>query len=301
MTDSDTRVLIVGDIMTDLVAHVGHPPVPGSDVEARISALGGGSAANVAAWLATAGCAASLIARIGDDTWGREAEQALRGLGISVHLQCDRQRPTGTCIVLVGPDGERTMLPDSGANDALQPQDLPLGEFRAGRHLHVTGYTLMRDGSRAAALAALEIARAESMTVSVDASSVVPLERTGRERFLAWVGAADVCFANEPEAAALAGLPAEPGTAGTASRSLIDQFGLVVVKRGAHGAHARSADGREWQVPAAPARAVDTTGAGDAFAAGFLAAWTAGGDPGECLTEAATLAGRAVARVGGRP
>ncbi|MFM9135789.1 MAG: carbohydrate kinase family protein, partial [bacterium] len=211
------------------------------------------------------------------------------GPGVITHRSRDASRATGTCIVMVGPDGERTMLPDPGANDGLTPGDLPVAEFRPGRHLHLTAYTLLREGSRAAALKAMALARSASMTVSVDASSAAPLASAGTDRFLAWAGPADILFANEDEAEVLAG------------RSLTDIFGLVVVKRGPLGARAHGAAGDSWEVPAAPARARDTTGAGDAFAAGFLGAWTSGRGRRESLAEGASLASRAVAVVGGRP
>ena len=111
-------------------------------------------AANVAAWLARAGVEVTLIGRVGDDAM---AEVALSGLdGVHLHVTRDPERSTGTCVVLVAPGGERTMLPDPGANDALAATDLP--EFD-GDILHVSGYALLRPGSRAAALEAIERAR----------------------------------------------------------------------------------------------------------------------------------------------
>lgn len=288
MTDRRS-VLVLGDVMTDVVAHLDRTPVPGSDVPAVISAHGGGSAANAAAWLSSIGHPTGLIGCVGSDAWGDTAEADLSGAGVITHLSRDPARATGTCIVIVGPDGERTMLPDPGANEGLTPGDLPLAEFRTGRHLHLTAYTLLREGSRAAALEALALARRASMTVSVDASSAAPLASAGADRFLAWVGPADILFANEDEAEVLAG------------RTLTDLFDVVVVKRGPLGALAHSATGGSWEVPAVPARARDTTGAGDAFAGGFLGAWTSGRALRESLEEGASLASRAVAVVGGRP
>jgi len=282
-------VLVLGDVMTDVVAQLDRDPVPGSDVPAVISARGGGSAANTAAWLASTGHPTGLIGCVGFDAWGDTAEADLSGAGVITHLSRDSARATGTCIVIVGPDGERTMLPDPGANDGLTAGDLPLAEFRPGRHLHLTAYTLLREGSRAAALEALALARRESMTVSVDASSAAPLASVGAERFLGWAVPADILFANEVEAEVLAG------------HRLTDAFGVVVVKRGARGARAQSAAGDSWEVPAVLARARDTTGAGDAFAGGFLAAWTSGRGLRDSLAEGASLASRAVAAVGGRP
>ena len=102
---------------------------------------------------------------------------------MALAVERDAERPTGTCIVLVHPGGERTMIPDAGANDALELRELP-----AGGHLHLTGYTLLREGSRPAALRALALARERGMTVSVDPSSAAPLAPA--PAFLDWVAGA---------------------------------------------------------------------------------------------------------------
>jgi sugar/nucleoside kinase (ribokinase family) len=222
---------------------------------------GGGSAANVAAWAAHLGTPVSLVCRVGRDARGRDAVDALRG--VDVHVTVDYERPTGTCVVLVGPDGERTMLPDPGANDA------PLGEIPLGKHLHVVGYALLRDGPRASALAAIERAQAAGMTVSVDPSSWAML-RPGA------IPAVDLLLPNEREA------------------SLVE--GEMVVKLGAGGAR-----WGDLEVAAEPVEVVDTTGAGDAFAAGFLGARLEGAGRRESLEAGCRIAARAVAQVGARP
>jgi ribokinase len=163
--------------------------------------------------------------------------------------------------VVVVEGGERTMLSDAGANDA------PLAEIPVGDHLHVVGYALLRDGPRASALAAIERARAAGMTVSVDPS---PMVRRGA------IPPVDLLLPNEREAA------------------LVE--GEMVIKLGAAGAR--------WgdvHVPAEPVEVVDTTGAGDAFAAGLLTARLAGADRPAALRAGCATAARAVARVGGRP
>ena len=184
---------------------------------------------------------------------------------MQVHAEVDGERPTGTCVVLVEPGGERTMLPDPGANDA------PLPEIPLGTHLHVVGYALLRDGPRASALAAIERARAAGMTVSVDPSSWA-LIRPGA------IPEVDLLLPNEREAEVLG-----------------EREGMVV-KLGAAGARWGSV-----RVPAVPVEVVDTTGAGDAFAAGFLTARLSGADPRASLAAGCAAAARAVARVGARP
>jgi sugar/nucleoside kinase (ribokinase family) len=255
-------LVVLGDLMVDVVTRTSGPLAHGSDTPAQITVQGGGSAANTAAWAASLGTPTSLVCRVGDDDRGRAALSELQTL--DVHVAVDEERPTGTCVVLVEPGGERTMLPDPGANDGPLPP-IPLGE-----HLHVVGYALLRDGPRASALAAIERARAAGMTVSVDPSSWALL-RPGA------IPAVDLLLPNEREAELLDG-------------------GDMVVKLGPGGAR-----WGDLHVAAEPVDVVDTTGAGDAFAAGFLSARLNGAGPREALQAACRLAACAVAQVGGRP
>jgi ribokinase len=266
-------IVVLGDVMVDVVAAHAAPLAPGSDTPARVSLRGGGAAANVAAWLARAGVPVTLVGRVGADAL---ADVALAGLGgVELHVACDAERPTGVCVVLVGPDGERTMLPDPGANDDLASVELPRGDV-----LHLSAYSLLRPGPRGAARAALGQARAAGMKVSLDAASAVPL--AAAPELPKWAGEVDLLLANADEA---------PHTSAIAARER-------VVKRGAAGAE--WTDGaRRLTVPAAGTGMVDTTGAGDAFAAGFLSAWP--GPPEAALAAGCRLAAEAVARPGARP
>ena len=258
-------LVVLGDVLLDVIARVSGELARGSDTPARVSVSGGGSAANVAAWAAALGTSASLVCRIGDDAHGRAAVEELVSGGVQVHAEVDGARPTGTCVVLVEPGGERTMLPDPGANDA------PLPEIPLGSHLHVVGYALLRDGPRASALAAIERARAAGMTVSVDPSSWA-LIRPGA------IPDVDLLLPNEREA------------------DVLGKREGMIVKLGAAGARWGSV-----RAPAVPVEVVDTTGAGDAFAAGFLSARLSGSDPHSSLASGCAAVARAVARVGARP
>jgi sugar/nucleoside kinase (ribokinase family) len=292
-------IVAVGDLMVDVVAAAAAPLAHASDTEARVRWTGGGAAANVAAWLAEQGVGVALVARAGDDVAGRGAVAELREAGVDVHVGVDRERSTGTCVVVIGADGERTMLPDRGANLALAPDDLPAQLFARGNHLHLSGYVLLHDGPRAAGLAALDHAREAGMTISVDPASAAPLRETGVERFLEWVAGADTLLPNLDEARVLTGED-DPEAA---ARALLAGAGAreVVVTLGPAGA--LWTDGHEVIRIAAPpvAAVVDTTGAGDAFAAGWLAARASGASPHEALTTACTLGARAVAQPGARP
>ena len=290
-------VVVVGDVMVDVLAAMSGPLARGSDTPSAVTTAGGGSAANVAVWLAAQGVPTSYVGRVGDDALGRESVAALTDCGVTAWVSTEPDLTTGTCIVLVEPGGERSMLPDAGANATLTAADLPQRAFRPGGHLHLSGYTLLNPGSRDAGLAALSMAAAADMTVSVDPSSAAPLAELGAARFLSMTRGVDLLLANRDEAAVLAGT-SDPHLA---AQQLGDTYREVVVKLGA--------DGAMWQQgfigASAPAErgveVVDTTGAGDAFAAGFLASWLLHPEPETALAAGCRLAARAVSRVGARP
>jgi ribokinase len=288
---SGGRVVVVGDVMTDIVASLSGPVAHGSDTPARIVQRGGGAGANVAAWLARAGAAVTLLGRVGDDAPGRDVTEGLRAEGVDARLAIDPARSTGTCVVLVEPGGERSMLPDAGANAGLEAVPLP----DDAAHLHVAGYALLHPGSRAAARAMLAEARARGLTVSVDPSSAAPLARAGAGAFLEWIEGVQLLLPNRDEAATLTGLP-DPEAA---ARALSAHAHEVVVKLGAQGALWTDGDA-QLRVPAVDVQVADTTGAGDAFAAGLLAARLAGAAPADALGAGCALAAEAVARAGGR-
>lgn len=287
------RIVVLGDVMVDVVARLSGPLAPGSDAPAVIRFHGGGSAANTAAWLAAAGAEPALVGRVGDDERGRGARDELRAAGVDALLAADPELPTGTCVVLVGPDGERTMAPDAGANDGLSDADLSDDLLAPGGHLHVAGYALLRAGSRPAARSAISRALESGMTVSVDPSSAALLSPS----FLDDAEGAGLVLPNVREAEALSG-ERDPERA---ARALAMRFGEVVVTLGADGA--LWTDGRETvRNEAVPVEAaVDSTGAGDAFAAGLLAGRLDGATPAEALAAGCRLAAEAVARPGGRP
>jgi sugar/nucleoside kinase (ribokinase family) len=264
-----TRFAVVGDVMADVVARHASPLAPGSDTAAVVALRGGGAAGNVAAWL---GDRARLIARVGDD--------AMAAVALEGGLICgvDPALSTGVCVVLVGPDGERTMLPDAGANAALPPPSGIEAEV-----VYVSGYALLRESSRAAAFAWLDAARAAGARTVVDPASAVPLaaavavfERVRCDLLLPNAAEADVLGAER-------------------MRTIAAE---VVVTRGADGAS--WSDGvRDLHVAAAPAAVVDTTGAGDAFAAGFLSDWARG--PDAALATGVGWAAQAVSAMSSRP
>src|SRR4029077_15850588 len=216
---SMARVVVIGDLMTDAVARATLPLARGSDTPANVSMHGGGSGANIAAWMAADGGDVAFVGgrgadepgghrakgRRGADIAGRNGDMELMRYGVDARLVMDPERPTGTCVVMVTHKGENTMLSDPGANAALSPDDLPHDLFVPGAHLHVSGYTLLSEGARAAGLAAIDYARRTNMTASVDAASAAPLDRAGAEPFLELSSGAVLLFVNAAQAKVLTG------------------------------------------------------------------------------------------------
>ena len=183
---------------------------------------GGGSGANIAAWLAVDGAEVAFVGRRGADIAGRNRDMELMGYGVDARLVMDPERPTGTCVVMVTHKGDHTMLSDPGANAALSPDDLPKDLFTPGCHLHVSGYTLLNEGSRAAAVAAMERAARGGHVVSVDGASAAPLERVGAEPFLDLTGGATLLFVNDDQAGR-AHRPGRPEQAAPGAHRLVSR------------------------------------------------------------------------------
>ncbi|MGW2601152.1 carbohydrate kinase family protein [Streptomyces klenkii] len=291
-------LLVVGDVVTDVVARHRTPLVPATDTAAAIVTLPGGAGANVACWAARSGARdVRILARVGADAAAEQHERALRAAGVRPHLVVDPEVPTGTVICLVGADGERTFLTDSGAVERLSPADWSDGFLAGVAHLHLSGYLFFAEVSRRSAQVAMEAARAHSVPVSVDPASAGFIARLGVDRFLEAVAGADVLLPNGDEAALLTGLPDPADAAAKLSR----QFPLVVATQGARGALVAASGAVTARVPGRPASAVDTTGAGDAFTGAFLASRLAGHDPAASAHRGCHAGAEAVTRVGARP
>ena len=264
-------ILVVGDVIDDVVVRALEPVAPAADTRSEIVPRPGGSGANTAAWLGALGAPVRFAGRVGAADVARHAT-ALAEHGVDARLTADARVPTGSIVVLAH---DRTMFTARGANANLSAPDLPDALLDGVRWIHVSGYALFEPGPRGAVLDF--VARA-GLPWSVDPASASWLRDAD---FLTWTAGAALCLANEDEAAVL-------------GDALAGAYPEVVVKRGASGASLLGGE----SVAAAPADVVDLTGAGDAFAAGFLAAQQRGEDR---LALAVATAARAVAVTGGRP
>jgi len=300
----------------DVVLAPGQPPERGTDVPGRVAIHQGGSAANTARWLARLRVSTQLVASVGRDAAGRALIEAIRTDGVTTRVTRAAGVPTGRIGVLVEPGGERSFVADRGAADVLRPSDLRADWFKDAGLLHLPAYSLLGEPLGLAGREAVHLARAAGALVSLDLASVGPLLAGGREAALELVRgvAPDLLFATAVE---LHGLL---GAGGRTDARALALAPVVVVKRGAAGVTvlvrdeipARAARPSptsgagasiRFDVATRPVAAADTTGAGDAFDAGFIAEWltsrAAGRSPVDALRRAAAagnrIAGRQVA------
>ncbi|MDX3261206.1 PfkB family carbohydrate kinase [Streptomyces sp. MI02-2A] len=292
-------LLVIGDVVTDVVARHRGPLATGTDTAASIRTLPGGAGANVACWAAHWGSPdVRLLGRVGADAAAWH-ERELTAAGVRPHLVVDAEAPTGTviCLVDAGASAERTFLTDSGASLRLAPDDWSDALLDGVARLHLSGYLLFSGPSRALAAVALDAARSRDVPVSLDPASAGFLTESGVDTFLAFAEGLDVLLPSRDEACLLTGLPDPEDAAAKLSR----QVPLVVAKQGAQGALVAASGAVRARVPAVPVSPRDTTGAGDAFTAAFLAALLAGAEPEEAAEQGCRAGALAVTTVGGRP
>ena len=250
----------------------------------------GGAGGNTAAWLAGHDVDVSLVARVGADEAGRTAVAELSAVGIDCRFAIDPELATCCVVVLVAPDGDRTMLADRGANSAFCVDDVDLpqpGRPRASAPVGLCAARRPVPTGRAGRARAGQSGRLDHLGRSAGRRA----HWHGRcgPNFLSWVDGVDLLLPNDSELAALGGL--DPAmTAATA----------VVVTHGRHGASWYAADARV-NVPAPQTCETDSTGAGDAFNAGLLAAWLAARNPLAALQSGVAAGTAAAARIGARP
>jgi len=273
------RVVCAGHVNWDVTLRLDRLPAPdGEAVIAGQRESGGGSAANTAAVLAGLECEPILLGSVGDDRYAARVREELTEVGVDTsHLRTAAEGPTTIKYLLVDEQGEVMVLANDGANEAFSADDLPAETLAGADHLHLTSQR------PETALALAEAASAAGLSVSLD-----PGRRLDRRDYSSVLDCADIVFLNAREATTVS----EDGRLRTTDR-------LTVVKQGADGGEVRWS-GQTARQQAYDVEVVDTTGAGDAFAAGFLAARLDGASHRKALAVANACGALAVRTVGAR-
>ena len=261
--------------------------------------ISGGSAANTLAGLAALGAKCAFIGQVADDQLGEVFAHDIRAGGIDFATPARGSDPaTARCLIFVTPDGQRTMNTYLGASQYLPASALDAATITSAAVLYLEGYLWDPEEPRRAMRWAIEAARGAGRQVAFTLSDGFVIARHGDDfRALIEQGLIDILFANEHELAALTGI--EDFHEGIAA--LASKVPTLVVTRSENGAHAVS-DGAHAHVPAEPvAKVVDTTGAGDLFAAGFLFGHVRGHSLAECLRLGAICAAEVISHYGARP
>src|SRR3954468_12193908 len=281
------RIATLGDVLLDVVARLEQPLQRGDDVRAQTSTVVGGQAANVAAWVASLGAEARCIAKRGDDPAGELVAQALAARGVEL-IGPPAAGTTGVVVSLVE-EGERSMASDRGVAPTLAADEIDPAWLEGCDVLHLSGYALLREPILHAALLAARFARDRGARLSVDVAAWTEIRAFGPVRFRELLDtlAPDLLFATEAEWEMLGGAYLSAPTG--------------VLKRGARGCVVVTEDARLDLAPL-DANVVDSTGAGDALAAGFLQVLVLeGGSLEEAARRGLECAARCVARVGSFP
>ncbi len=296
-TDLEGMLLILslGDIMIDAYFFSPDSRHARTDTVGRVEFVPGGSAANFAVWVARHSHLSGLIGRVGDDFLGHALVRKLESEGVKPFIMFDPEYGTGRVGVIVSEDGERDMICDRRANTRLSPADIPDEAIRQARWLHVSGYAFFEPGPADVARRAIEISLAAGVPVSVDPAAYSFINSFGRDAFLNQCAGATVILPNLDEGRAMTGLSDPLDIA----KSLAEIFPVVALKTGAGGCIGVSRNEPDpIQLPAVPVEVVDTTGAGDAFGAGFIMAYSSGVGLAESLARGNQLGAAAVSRIG---
>jgi sugar/nucleoside kinase (ribokinase family) len=260
--------------------------------------MSGGSAANTMCGVASFGGRAAYIGKVHDDELGQVFGHDLRAVGIAFRPGSpEADTPTGRCIIVVTPDAQRTMSTYLGVSSLFSPPDIDVAAVAAGKVLYMEGYLYDRPAAKEAFRVAASVAHAHGRQVSLTLSDSFCVDRH-REDFRGLVAdEVDILFGNEDELMSLY----EVDTFDAAVAAVRADCALAAITRGRHGCVVITAD----EVLAVPAeqveRVLDTTGAGDLFASGFLFGYTDGRSLAECARLGSLAAAEVISHVGARP
>jgi sugar/nucleoside kinase (ribokinase family) len=257
----------------------------------RVTELGG-SAMNAIRTLASLGHKTVFAGMVNDDEFGNRIRERMSSLGITSYLGGHNQESTGTCLILITPDGERTMNTNLGASRLYDATHIPHQEIAQSQVFHFCGYQWDTTEQKAALTASIKTAHQHNTLISFDLADPFVVDRN-REDFVQLIQAeADIVFANKEEAKLLFNKSPEE-----TARRIAESGSIAVVKLGADGALIVKGT-EEYRISPVPTKVVDTTAAGDMFAAGFLHGFLKGRDLQTCGKMAATLASDVISRVG---
>lgn len=283
-------IICLGDLVVDIAVHATSAFVEGSDTASTISRHRGGSAANVAVFIARQGHPVRFVGQVGDDIDGQWLTDRLAHHG--VQTTTTRAGRTGTLVVIVTLDGERHFFTDRGAATSLSPFD-PVW-LDGATHLHLPLYSFFGEPLATTSIEAATEAKLRGIPVSLDTSSTAVIDALGTEQVLSLIERIEphVVFANQIEGAQLGLAPGRPAAGAT----------ITVVRNGGVETHLVDANGETTTVPVPPVEVIiDTTGAGDAFAAGWLTAIARGLPPTEAAHAAHRMAASVLAHPGADP
>jgi sugar/nucleoside kinase (ribokinase family) len=291
------KVYCIGDLMLDVVAQIPTSPHElhlGNDTRTIISTHGGGAAGNTASWLAVLSNEVTMVGRIGNDTAGSAITAEFDALGISYGNIVKEGLHTGVVVCLVDPSGERTMLADNGANAGLDVSDLPA--IDGVDAIYLSGYAPLAPLSREGVLEMVRTINSRGIPIIFDPATVGGMQGVPVAEILSWCALMDTVIMNEEEAIYLSGL----SDLESALNFFVELTPRAIIKRGSAGAIGLERGGQIISVAAKTSAVVDTTGAGDAFAAGFIDAFTGRRDFSHAIERASAVAGHCVAIVGAR-
>jgi sugar/nucleoside kinase (ribokinase family) len=281
-------IYVVGEIMTDIVALTDTQDFAfASDTLAKITFHGGGAGANVASWLGALGMSPVFIGACGNDEQGKVLTEELESFGVITHIR-KSSKSTGTLISIVNASGERTMFPDKGANSDLLASWLP--QVKKDDLVYVSGYSLLSTETGDEALKILQVSHSQGARVAIDLASHALIQQSGSSKVLSWLNYCDLLFLNVDEGQALFGTR-------EINQILLRLPCLTILKAGGAGSFATGG----VHQPAVAAHVVDTTGAGDAYAAGFLSRWAVDQGLQSAMEKGSQCAAEVISISGARP